>query len=153
MKMRILFVCMGNICRSPSAEAVFRFMAGDRPIEVDSAGTEDFHTGDPPSARAVEEGAKRGYDLTPLRARQIVRDDFGRFDLIVVMDEENRAHVEALRPLGDETPVRLFMEFVPDPPMRQVPDPYYSGDYEGALDLIEMASHHLLRRLDRLSDG
>lgn len=153
MKMRILFVCMGNICRSPSAEAVFRDMAGDRPIEVDSAGTEDFHAGEPPSARAVEAGEKRGYDLSSLRARQIARGDFANFDLIVVMDEENLRYVEELRPLGDETPVRLFMDFVPDPPTRKVPDPYYSGDYEGALDLIEMASHHLLRRLDALSEG
>lgn len=153
MKMRILFVCMGNICRSPSAEAVFRQMAGDRPIEVDSAGTEDFHVGEPPSRRAVEEGARRGYDLNAIRARQVERKDFEHFDLIIVMDEENRKEVEAHRPLGDETPVRLFMEFVPDPPMRIVPDPYYSGDYEGALDLIEMASHHLLRRLDALADA
>lgn len=150
MNLRILFVCMGNICRSPSAEAVFRQMAGDRPIEVDSAGTDDWHVGDQPSKLAIEEGNRRGYDLTTLRARQFAREDFQKFDLIIAMDEENLSAIEEQRPLGDETPVKLFMDFVPEPPTRKVPDPYYSGDYAGAMDLIEMASHHLLRRLDSL---
>ena len=145
---RILFVCLGNICRSPTVEAVFREKAVGRDIEVDSAGTGDFHTGNAPWPKAVEAAQARGYDMSTLTARQLKRDDFDEFDMIIAMDDENMSDIEAKRPLGNETPVTLLMEFVPNKPTRVVPDPYYSGDYETALDLIEMASHHLLRRLD-----
>lgn len=150
MTTKILFVCLGNICRSPTAEAVFRSMADGRDIAVDSAGTSDWHVGEPAWPKAVEAAARRGYDMEDLRGRQLNRNDFDSFDLIIGMDDENLAEIEALRPMGNETPARLFMDFVPSPDTRFVPDPYYSGDFEGALDLIEMASHHLLRRLDNI---
>ena len=140
---RILCVCLGNICRSPTAEAVLRQMAADKgtPVTVDSAGTSDWHVGDPPYAPAIRAGAARGYDLSPLRARQVGAGDFDRFDLILAMDRKNLARLRTLRPDGNETPLTLFLDG------EEVPDPYYTGDYEGALDLIETAARRLLDQL------
>lgn len=146
---RVLFVCLGNICRSPTAEAVFRAVAGGQGLRttVDSAGTSDWHIGDPPYGPAVAAAAARGYDLTALRARQARPADFADFDLIVVMDDANRRAVEALRPPGSGTPVCLFMEFAPETGRPEVPDPYYTRDFDEALDLIEAASRGLARHL------
>lgn len=141
--MRVLCVCLGNICRSPTAEAVLREMGGGR-WEVDSAGTAGWHAGKPPYGPAIAAAAARGYDLGPLRARQLRARDFGRFDLILAMDEENRAAIESLRPEGDETPVRLLLEFAPETGRSTVPDPYYTRDFEGALDLIEAGVRGLI---------
>lgn len=145
---RILFVCLGNICRSPTAEAVLRHLASaaEADIEVDSAGTGDWHIGKPPHAPAIAAAARRGFELTSLRARQVTPADFTRFDLIVAMDRQNAADLEDLRPAGNATPVRLMTGFAegqgPD-----VPDPYFTGDFEGALDLIEEAARGLLAEL------
>lgn len=142
---RVLVVCLGNICRSPTAEAVLRAKASARGIDltVDSAGTGAWHIGDPPYGPAISEGRNRGYDLTPLRARKVTADDFARFDLILGMDAGNISDIEALRPAGNATPVRLltsYAEGLPD----AVPDPYYTGDFAGAFDLIEQAADALL---------
>ena len=145
--MRILCVCLGNICRSPTAEAVLRAM--DPTLQVDSAGTGDWHIGDPPYGPATEAAARRGYDLSPLRARQVRSDDFNRFDLIIVMDSKNRADMERLRPVGSDTPVRLFLDFSDSHSGQDVPDPYYTRDFDGALDLLETAASGLLRTLGR----
>ena len=144
---RILCVCLGNICRSPSAEAVIRRL--DPTLSVDSAGTGNWHIGDPPHGPAISAGAARGYDLTPLRARQLRPRDFHDFDLILAMDRENLRDIEALRPAGSETPVRLFLDYAPGGSGRDVPDPYLTGDFESALDLIEQAAEGLLKSLDR----
>lgn len=130
MKPAILFVCLGNICRSPAAEAVFRTRSS---AVCDSAGTSGWHVGDPPYGpmRAVLSG--RGYDAGDLRARAFSAADFDRFDLIVGMDARNVEDIERLR-RGD-TPVRLLTDYVSG--ADGVPDPYYTGDFEGALDLIE----------------
>ncbi|HGG04837.1 MAG TPA: low molecular weight phosphotyrosine protein phosphatase [Aliiroseovarius sp.] len=146
---RVLFVCLGNICRSPSAEGVFRDMAsGVLPdVETDSAGTSDWHIGDPPYAPMQVAASARGYDLSDLRARQFTAQDFERFDLIIGMDADNVANMERLRPQGNKTPVRVFTDFAPDSGADHVPDPYYTGDYEGALTLIEDASRGLIRHL------
>ena len=141
--MRILCVCLGNICRSPTAEAVLRKLGCDR-ISVDSAGTAGWHIDKPPYPPAIEAGAARGYDLAPLRARQFSAQDFHDFDLILAMDDQNLADIEDMRPTGAETPARLMMDFVPDAAQRSVPDPYYTGDFEEALDLIEAASRAIL---------
>lgn len=138
--MRILCVCLGNICRSPTAEAVLRKMVGDR-HQVDSAGTGDWHLGKPPFGPAIEAGKARGYDLSPLRARQFRAVDFAAFDLILAMDRQNLADIEALRPAGSATPVRLIMEYAPQTGPAEVPDPYFTGDFDEALDLIEQAAH------------
>lgn len=142
---RILFVCLGNICRSPTAEAVLRAMAPG--LEIDSAGTSDWHVGEAPYGPAIRAGAARGYDLKPLRARQIQPSDFETFDEIIVMDAGNARDVEALRPHGADTPVRLFLNDAPDQPLRDVPDPYYTRDFSQTLDLVEQACRGLLARI------
>ncbi len=141
--MRILCVCLGNICRSPTAEAVLRHMAGHR-ITVDSAGTGDWHIGRPPPGPSIAAAKARGYDLTALRARQYSVSDFRGFDLILAMDRQNLADIEALRPAGSETPVRLMLDFAPERRLTEVPDPYFTGDFDAALDLIEHAARGLL---------
>ncbi len=143
--MRVLFVCLGNICRSPAAEAVFRAMAPD--VAADSAGTGNWHVGEPPYGPMQRAAKARGYDLAPLRARQFRRADFAAFDLILAMDAGNFADIEGLRPAGDDTPVRLFTDYAPQGSARDVPDPYYTRDFEGTLDLIEACGRGLCAAL------
>jgi len=138
---RLLFVCLGNICRSPAAEAVMRRL--EPGWTLDSAGTGDWHVGEPPYGPMQQAAARRGYDLSPLRARQFSAGDFGRWDLILAMDADNLRNIEALRPAGDRTPVQRFLDFAPDQAIRDVPDPYYTRDFEGALRLIEAAARGL----------
>lgn len=142
---RVLFVCLGNICRSPTAEAVFRQTAPE--AECDSAGTSDWHIGNPPYAPAIAAAEARGYPMSDLRARQFVAEDFDRFDLIIAMDRSNREDIEALRPAGSETPVRLMLDYAPDAGIVDVPDPYYTRDFDGALDLVEAACQSLAKTL------
>ena len=144
--MKVLCVCLGNICRSPTAEAVLREFGGGQ-IEVASAGTGGWHVGKPPFGPAVQAGEARGYELAHLRARQFDVADFVRFDLILVMDRQNQADVEALRPVGNETPVRLFLSYAADLGRNDVPDPYYTGNFDEALDLIEAGARALLRAI------
>lgn len=145
MTTRILFVCLGNICRSPAAEGVARaLMPG---LEIDSAGTSDWHVGEPPYG-AMQAAAKvRGLDLGSLRARQVQPGDFHRFDLILAMDSDNLDEVEGLRPKGSDTPVRLFTDYAPETGADHVPDPYYTRDFDAALDLIEAAAEGLKKAL------
>ncbi|MBO9444421.1 low molecular weight protein-tyrosine-phosphatase [Ruegeria sp. R14_0] len=137
MTHRILFVCLGNICRSPAAEGVFRARAPHHTI--DSAGTSGWHIGDPPYGPMQKAALARGIRLDDLRARQFVAADFNRFDLIIGMDADNIADIEALRPAGNQTPVSLMTDFAPQSGADHVPDPYYTRDFDGALDLIEIA--------------
>ena len=139
--MRVLFVCLGNICRSPTAEGVFRQIAGD--VATDSAGTSDWHLGEPPYGPMQAAARARGYDLSDLRARQFTAADFDRFDLIIGMDASNIANMERLRPAGNETPVRLFTDYAPERGLQEVPDPYYTRDFDGALDLVEACARGL----------
>lgn len=145
MTHRILFVCLGNICRSPAAEGVFRALMPE--ARCDSAGTSGWHDGDPPYGPMQAAARARGIDLSDLRARRFVAQDFKRFDLIVVMDEDNRAAVEALRPAGNPAPVRLFTSFAPAAGASHVPDPYYTRDFDGVLDLIQLAAQGLKAEL------
>jgi protein-tyrosine phosphatase len=151
--MRLLFVCMGNICRSPSAEGVFRRVLAERApqltIEIDSAGTHDYHVGNPPDRRAIEAARRRGIDLSQLRARQVSAEDFERYDLILVMDEENLDELRRRAPARYHDRIRLLMEFAPEASSRHVPDPYYGGatGFEEVLDLLEEAAEGLLRDL------
>ncbi|MET4127319.1 low molecular weight protein-tyrosine-phosphatase [Roseovarius sp. MBR-6] len=142
MTTRILFVCLGNICRSPAAEGVFRALA---PWTVtDSAGTSGWHEGEPPYGAMQEALRARGIDISDLRARRVRAEDFERFDLILAMDAETHADTEALRPAGNTTPLRLFNAYAPDWGADHVPDPYYTRDFEGVLDLIEACARGLL---------
>ena len=149
----VLFVCMGNICRSPTAEAVFREHAeraglGHR-LLIDSAGTGDWHVGEPPDHRAIVHARRRGYDLASLRARQVRRDDFSRFAWILAMDMGNLRDLVALRPRDYPGHLGLLLDFVPDVVAREVPDPYFGGPegFEAVLDLMERASVALLARI------
>ncbi|MAY31425.1 MAG: low molecular weight phosphotyrosine protein phosphatase [Rhodovulum sp.] len=148
MTHRILFVCLGNICRSPSAHGVFETLAAREGLDVvvESAGTGGWHIGDPPDRRATAEAAARGYDLSHLRAQQVTARDFGRFDLIIGMDHANIAALERMRPMGDDTPVDLFLSYGTST-RTEVPDPYYEGGFDMVLDLIEDASAGLITRL------
>lgn len=138
---RILFVCLGNICRSPAAEGVFRQMAPN--VGTDSAGTGQWHIGEAPYGPMQEAALARGYDLSDLRARLFVGADFERFDLIIAMDDANLRDIEAHRPIGNTTPVHLFTDYANGSGMDHVPDPYYTRDFAGALDLIETAAQGL----------
>jgi protein-tyrosine phosphatase len=142
---RILFVCLGNICRSPTAEAVLRGMAPN--LKIDSAGTSDWHIGNPPYRPAIEAAALRGYDLSPLRARQVCADDFNDFDLILAMDRANLAELDQICPEHATATHRLFLEYASHCGQSEVPDPYYTRDFDGALDLIEQASKGLIASL------
>ncbi len=147
MTHRILFVCLGNICRSPAAEGVFRAQAPHH--GADSAGTMGWHAGNPPYGPMQKAAKARNFDLGDLRARQFSAEDFDRFDLILGMDAENIKNIEALRPPGNQTPVRLLTDFVSGSDADHVPDPYYTRDFDGALDLIETAVQGLVDHLDR----
>ncbi len=148
---RILFVCLGNICRSPAAEGVFRSLAREAGLEVeaDSAGTSGWHVGEAPHAPMQRAARARGHDLSALRARQFRAADFEEFDLIIGMDADNIADMERLRPPGNATPVRLFTDYAPQAGADHVPDPYYTGAYDAALDLIEAAARGLVAELAR----
>ena len=141
--MNILFVCMGNICRSPTAEGVMRQhleQAGlAERITVDSAGTHNYHPGKEPDARSQKHAAQRGYDLAPLRARQVTDEDFERFDLILTMDWDNQALTEAMCPPQHLKKVRRLAEFFRQHSDTVVPDPYYgeAAEFERVLDLVE----------------
>ncbi len=145
MTIRILFVCLGNICRSPAAEGVFRDKAAGLDVATDSAGTGSYHVGSPPFGEMQRAALARGYDLSDLRARQFKARDFAAFDLIVVMDRSNLDDVERLRGTS-ETPVKLFTDYA-NGPDAHVPDPYYTRDFDGALDLIEACADGLCATL------
>ncbi len=150
---RVLFVCMGNICRSPTAEGVFRHLAAEHGlaerVTADSAGTHDYHISRPPDARAQAAAARRGYDLSALRARQVIPADFERFDYVLAMDEANRGELLALCPEALRGRLRLFLEFAQGAALREVPDPYYGGEpgFEHVLDLVENAARGLLEHI------
>jgi len=145
MTTKVLFVCLGNICRSPAAEGVVRALMPD--VTTDSAGTSDWHIGSPPYGPMIEAAEARGVDITDLRARQFVVADFDRFDLIIGMDADNIAGIEALRPDTSQTPVHLFTDYAPQSGANHVPDPYYTRDFNGSLDLIETAALGLKQAL------
>ena len=155
--MRVLFVCLGNICRSPTAEAVFRHLlaqsASGLAVEVDSAGIGDWHIGEPPDKRAQAAALRRGFDMSRLRARQIVHEDFALFDLILAMDRQNLAELRRRAPVQYRERVRLFLEFAPELATPDVPDPYYGGEagFEEVLDLAEQAARGLLGHLTSIA--
>ncbi len=150
---RVLFVCLGNICRSPTAEVVFRDIAarsGLLPaVDVDSCGTGSWHVGEPPDPRAIAHAARRGYDLRPLRARQLTPGDFDRFHWILAMDRSVLRDVASQRPPRFAGHLGLFMDLVPHAATRDVPDPYGAGPdgFEHVLDLVAAGCHALVARL------
>ena len=151
----LLFICMGNICRSPTAEGVFRQLAQESGLAqhliIDSAGTHNYHPGSPPDQRSQQHAARRGYDLSTLRARQINEQDFEKFDLLLVMDWDNLALTEQLCPPEHANKLRRMTEFCIQHDAAVVPDPYYGGaaGFDHVLDLIEDASRGLLMHIEQ----
>jgi len=154
-KIRVLMVCLGNICRSPMAHGVFeaevRKHGLDHLIEVDSAGTAGYHIGALPDPRARHEAHSRGYALDHLRARQLEPEDFLEFDYILTMDEANYHNAERIRPENARAELRRFLEFATEHSEREVPDPYYGGEdgFVHVMDLVEAGSRGLLEHLRR----
>lgn len=152
-KVSVVFVCMGNICRSPTAEAVFRHYVESAGLSehvlIDSAGTHDYHVGDPPDSRAQRAAIQRGYDMSKLRGRQVGEDDFRRFDYVLAMDRANLAILQRITPPDSDTQARLFLEYSRHHTEREVPDPYYggAGGFEHVLDMVEDAAQGLLEEI------
>ncbi len=152
---RVLFVCMGNICRSPTAEGVTRALAERAGVaknfEIDSAGTHSYHIGKAPDVRATKAAAQRGYDLLPLRGRRVCDEDFVRFDYILAMDRDNLDLLKQACPAAHQGKLNLFLEFGAGRSGEEVPDPYYGGadGFELVLDMIEEAANGLLNRLGK----
>lgn len=150
---RILFVCLGNICRSPTAEGVMRGILEQQAltdtVHLESAGTAGYHEGAPPDPRAMEAAQRRGYRLEGQRARQVTTRDFREFDLILCMDRSNLASLETMRPADARARLALFLEYTGNQGVPEVPDPYYGGDkgFERVLDLLEEACQQLAREL------
>lgn len=148
-KTSVLFVCMGNICRSPTAEGVFRHFVNEAGLseqfDIDSAGTHAYHVGEPPDHRAAAAAERRGISLANIAARRVSDDDFERFDFIIAMDDDNRQRLLDQAPEEHRSKVTLFLSFA-DNGEREVPDPYYGGaaGFERVLDLVEEASRGLL---------
>jgi len=153
----VLFVCLGNICRSPTAEGVFRHLVRaeglNGRIATDSAGTGAWHVGNPPDPRAQAAAKRRGVDLADLRARQAKPEDFTRFDYLIAMDRRNLRDLHSIAPKGQEGRLHLFLSFAPELDLAEVPDPYYGGDdgFEAVLDMVAAASRGLLDHI-RMND-
>lgn len=152
-KISVLFVCLGNICRSPTAHAVFQSMVDSeglsQHIRVDSAGTGDWHLGHAPDQRTSAVAAERGYDMSDLRSRLVEREDFNQFDYIIAMDSENLTNLHAMRPSDYSGQLDLFLDYSQQSEQTEVPDPYYGGDkgFALVLDLVEEASAGLLAHI------
>lgn len=159
---KLLFVCLGNICRSPMAEGVFRRLVeqaelGDR-FEIDSAGLGHWHVGQAPDRRAQAAAVARGADISSQCARQVRREDFAHFDLLLAMDRSNFSELQRLAPKNARHKIRYFLDFAPHVGSKDVPDPFFGGaqGFDQALDLIEAAAKGLLASLlreDRAADG
>jgi protein-tyrosine phosphatase len=151
----VLFVCMGNICRSPTAEGVFRLVAARAglldQLHIDSAGTHGYHAGEPPDHRAITAARARGYDIATGRARQVTPEDFARFHWILAMDQANLRVLTELRPRDYQGHLGLFLDLAPQVGTREMPDPYYGGTagFQRVLDLSEVVSDALVARLQR----
>ena len=150
---KVLFVCMGNICRSPTAEGVFRMIVEEAGlahlIEIDSAGTHAYHIGEPPDRRSQAAALRRQIDLSKQRARKISEADFEQFDYVLAMDRDNYGELTNRSPAEHVEKIELFLDYAPEMAESDVPDPYYGGEqgFERVLDLIEAASEGLLKQI------
>lgn len=152
-KISVVFVCMGNICRSPTAEAVFRHRIEAAElsewVEIDSAGTHAYHIGNPPDTRSQAAALRRGYRMDEQRARRVIAEDIARYDYVLAMDRDNLEILQRLAPVELKDKPRLFMSYAPHFGLEEVPDPYYGGErgFEQVLDMIENASDALIEEL------
>ncbi|NOR64169.1 MAG: low molecular weight phosphotyrosine protein phosphatase [Rhodobacteraceae bacterium] len=147
MTQSILFVCLGNICRSPTAEAIFRVQAEGRGLEIDSAGTSGWHDGNPSDPRASAEAARRGIDMSYIRSRKVMAADFERFELIVAMDAQNMRDLQVVQPAGSPAKLVMLLDYAPKLGISDVPDPYYEDNFPEVLDMVELACGKLLDSL------
>jgi len=153
---KVLFVCLGNICRSPTAEGVFRKIVVeanlDQEIQIDSAGTHAYHVGEPPDRRAQDTAARRGIDISGLRGRRATIADLDEFDYVLAMDRENLQNLLAMAQEHQRDRIRLFLEFAPELEEKEVPDPYFGGPsgFDRVLDMVEDASMGLLAEIRRV---
>ncbi|WP_086932354.1 low molecular weight protein-tyrosine-phosphatase [Agarilytica rhodophyticola] len=154
-KTSVLFVCLGNICRSPTADGVFQKLVNEagltESIEVDSAGTSSWHIGSPPDRRTIQAAKTRNYSLDHLRGRQVMTEDFAAFDYILAMDADNLHELETLKPVNYQGHLGLFLDFSTQQTYREVPDPYHGGEsgFNLVLDLVEDACHGLLTHISK----
>lgn len=152
-QVKVLFVCMGNICRSPSAEGVFNKLITEQQLldkfSIDSAGTHAYHIGEKPDLRAQKAAQEREVDLSKIRARKVIMGDFEDFDYLLAMDEDNHSIMLQVCPEEHQHKIKLFLEYAPHLDVREVPDPYYGGSYgfERVLDLVEEASAGFIKEL------
>lgn len=152
-KIKILFVCMGNICRSPSAEGIFRHLVEEHKVgplfEIDSAGTHAYHIGEPPDRRSQEAAARRSIDISSLQARQVMPKDFEYYHYLLAMDRENYKTLRKMSSPQHLHKIHLFMKFAPHFHTEEVPDPYYGGadGFEQVLDMVDAAARGLLAEL------
>ncbi|MGB0960446.1 MAG: low molecular weight protein-tyrosine-phosphatase [Halocynthiibacter sp.] len=144
MTTRILFVCLGNICRSPTAEAVFRALSVGYDVHIDSCGTSNWHVGEPAYGPMQAQAQARGYDLSPLRARQLCTADFTQFDMIIAMDRDNLKDIEACQPKGSTAQLHLMSSFAPNAGFVDMPDPYYTRNFDQVVDFTELAARGVL---------
>lgn len=156
LKNKILFVCLGNICRSPTAQGVLEKLLKEKGLQdrcyVDSAGCHDYHAGEPPDLRAIKTAARRGIDISNQRARKIEIEDFQEFDYILVMDKENLKYLKKIAPKNSKAAIKLFLDYAPELNTAEVPDPYYGGsqDFEKVLYLLEVASARFIEDVQSL---
>lgn len=152
-KVKVLFVCMGNICRSPVAEGVFAQLIEQQGltehVQVDSAGTHAYHVGNPPDPRSLQTALRRGIDISNLRARRFAEDDFHEFDYVLAMDSDNYRNLSAVCPPEARYKLKMFLDFAPHLNELDVPDPYYGGElgFERVLDLVEAAAEGLVEHI------
>lgn len=154
-QVKVLFVCMGNICRSPTAEGVFKGLVEEaglsHVIETDSAGTHSYHVGAEPDSRAQSVATSRGYDLSALRGRQFIADDYIKFDYLMAMDADNYSNMAKIKPDNATGSLHLFLEFASQHNEKEVPDPYYGGakGFDRVFDMVEDASKGLLEHIKK----
>lgn len=152
-KIKILFVCMGNICRSPTAEGAFRLQVETKDVEylfeIDSAGTHAYHIGEQPDARSQLSANKFGVDLSSQRARQVHESDFYHYDYIVAMDESNLANLQAICPMEQQSKLSLMLSNIPNNQTKGVPDPYFEGRFDEVFEMLNRASGFLLEKLTK----
>jgi len=152
-RVKVIFVCMGNICRSPTAHGVFRHLVNEsglsHQIEIDSAGTHAYHIGNPPDGRSAATAKRRGIDLSDLRARKVDLGDLYQYDYVLAMDKDNQRILLDMAPSDVKHKIRLFLEFAPHWGKQEVPDPYYGGEdgFEHVFDLVQAASEGLLAEI------
>ena len=148
---KVVFVCLGNICRSPTAEGIFQKLVDDaglsNVIAVDSSGTSSWHVGSPPDNRSVAIAKLRGIDMSMLKSRQAVNDDFNQFDYVIAMDYSNHQKLLAMCPPGNESRLRMCLSFAPSIGLSEVPDPYYEDGFDTVFDMLEMAGKGLLAEI------